>query len=128
MEKQEKFGKVSELKGYRALVLVKGQDGEEQAIDALNNLNAKKGDKVKVVWRKTSRMRDISMIVGPPLLCIAAGIIFGYRMALYLKMAIDMGIAAGVAIWLLLGISYSFRYWRYAYGRGLQPVIDAVEH
>ncbi len=126
MNKQEIFGTITELKGYRALVTVKNKDGTSEALDALNHVNAKLANKVRIVWRETPRAVDIGMIVGPPLLCLVAGGIFGYRAALYFKQPVEMITVASIVLWLLLGVSYSFRYWRYAYARGRQPVVDKI--
>ncbi len=127
---EQQIGKIVRLKGDRAFValITSGEEKQAEEIDALNSISARKGDKVTIAWRSISKKKDLLMLWAPPLLSIIAGAIFGYRMAIYLKYPPEEGLFYGILIWLFLGVVYSFRYWLYAYGRGLQPtVINILE-
>ncbi len=128
---EEVIGQVESTYGERAIVEVfkkgtKKKSGEK--LDASNQLNAKPGFVVNVAWRQISKKKDNMMLILPPVLATIAGLIVSYHMVWYIKKPLprEQVMLVGTLIWTLLGAFYSFRYWRYTYGRGLQPTITGI--
>jgi hypothetical protein len=130
-KKEEIIGKIIKIKGERAIVEVLKKDGREttgETLDVNNPLQTKAGWLVKIKWQKTGKIADNTLLILPTLAAIIAGGIFGYYMARRMKAPAEWGVLAGAVLWGLFGLSYSYKYWRDTYGRGLQPtVVDIMK-
>lgn len=133
-KKEVVIAQVMKTKGDRAIVELYENNSKKKSgetLDALNNVKAKEGYIVKVSWREINKTKDKLMLLVPPIFFIIAGVIFSYAMTEHFArrkvVPLEDVMIVGVGIWAFLGLMYSFRYWRYTYGRGLQPtVIDVV--
>ncbi|MDR2006259.1 MAG: hypothetical protein LBP78_03315 [Acidaminococcales bacterium] len=124
-------GKIIKTKGERAIVEILKKDGREatgETLDVSCPLKTSPGWLVRIKWQKTSKTTDNLLLLLPPVAAVIAGAIFGYHMALRMKMPTDRGILFGALLWGVFGLSYSYKYWRDTYGRGLQPtVVDILK-
>jgi hypothetical protein len=128
-DKEEIIGKIIKIKGERAIVEVLKEDGWEKTgktLDVNDPLKTKIGWVVRIKWKETGKITDNALLVLPTLASMLAGALFGYHMAQRVKVPTEWGLLAGTVLWGLFGLSYSYKYWRDTYGRGLQPTVEDV--
>ena len=130
-QKQEDiFGEVVKVKGERVIVEIFKSNSKEKSgevLDAANPISAKSGYIVKLAYRKIGKKSDFLMLIMPPILCLIAGVIFSYSMVEHFNrkkpVATEDVMPIGVAVWLFVGLYFSYKYWRDVYGRGRQLTV-----
>lgn len=128
---QEQTGLIVEVKGQRAKVRVDPpQDGVKlnkyKIVDAWNNIQAKKGQRIAFEIKALSSKYDKFMLWGMPVLTACAGALFGGNLANYLDQPVLWGRIIGAVLWFVLVAVYLFQYVKDVRSKGEQPVLTRI--
>lgn len=126
-------GTVLETRGERAKVRVNFKETDEKGlrayIDCWNPISAHAGDHVIIEYRKVDERKAKFFQIMLPVICLAAGSIFGYVMAEYFKLEYWFWpfVAGSVAAWLFVAYNYIRIFRRDAITKQEQLTVAALE-
>lgn len=124
-------GIVVKKHGERAEVKVDKTESEltglPKYLDCWNPVGAKAGDIVGAEYRDMDETKAKLIMYGLPLGGVLAGVAFGNSLATFFHMDKLPFIAGGVALWLIVTISYARIFRRDAVRQGRQPVIFEIQ-
>lgn len=124
-------GIVVKKHGERAEVKVDKTESEltglPKYLDCWNPVGAKAGDIVGAEYRDMDETKAKLIMYGLPIGGVLAGVAFGNSLATFFHMDKLPFIAGGVALWLIVTISYARIFRRDAVRQGRQPVIFEIQ-
>ena len=126
-------GTVMETHGERAKVRVNFKETTEKGlrayIDCWNPISAHPGDNVIIEYRKVDEKKAKLFQIALPILCLAAGGIFGYALAGYFQMEFWFWpfVAGSVLAWLFIAYNYIKIFHRDAISKREQLTIAELE-
>lgn len=120
----KKYGERAEIKVDKTL---SERSNLPKYLDCWNPINAKPGDNVGAEYRDMDERKAKLMVYGLPVAGVAAGVAFGHSLAVFFGGDKLYFIAGGVALWLIVTVSYAYIFKRDAVRKGSQPVIYEVE-
>ncbi|MDO4922361.1 MAG: SoxR reducing system RseC family protein [Phascolarctobacterium sp.] len=124
-------GIVVKKHGERAEVKVDKTESEltglPKYLDCWNPVGAKAGDIVGAEYRDMDETKAKLIMYGLPLGGVLAGVAFGNSLATFFHMDKLPFIAGGVALWLIVTVSYARIFRRDAVRQGRQPVIFEIQ-
>lgn len=124
-------GIVVKKKGERAEIKVDKTESEltglPKYLDCWNPVGAKAGDTVGAEYRDMDEKKAKLIMYGLPVAGVIAGVAFGNSLATFFHMDQLPFIIGGVALWLLVTVSYARMFRRDAVRQGKQPVIFEIQ-
>ena len=120
----KKHGERAEVKVDRTKTTV---TGIPKYLDCWCPINAKVGDVVGVEYQELEKSKSQLIIYGFPVLGVLAGLAFGRSLATFFYMDPLWFMVGGVALWLLMAMTYVRTFKRDAVREGAQPVVVEIE-
>ena len=126
-------GTVTETHGERAKVRVNFKETTERGmrayIDCWNPISAHPGDNVVIEYRKVDEKKAKWFQILLPVLCLAAGGIFGHALAGFFKMEFWFWpfVAGSVVVWLFIAYNYIKIFRRDAISKKEQLTVTEIE-
>ena len=105
-------GTVISRKGERAKVRINFKETDERGlrayVDCWNPISAHPGDNVTIEYRKIDERKAKIFMLAFPVLCVAAGFVFGYSIANYFQMDFWYYpfIVGSVLVWGFVAVNY----------------------
>lgn len=139
----EEIGNIKEIIGQKAIVTVQRQSGcdscpggsvcklmgNEAEIEALNEAEAKVGDKVRIVFRPYTYLKGTIIIYGIPSIMLVIGAVVGKEYLSKVLPAMDPDIVSAIGGFGLFALSFLFmKIWMKMYEgkREYMPVISEI--
>ncbi len=126
-------GTVTETHGERAKVRVNFKETTERGlrayIDCWNPISAHRGDNVIIEYRKVDEKKARLFQIALPILCLAAGGIFGHALAGFFQMEFWFWpfVAGSVVVWLFIAYNYIKIFRRDAISKKPQLTVAGIE-
>ena len=126
-------GLVTETHGERAKVRVNFKETTERGlrayIDCWNPISAHPGDNVIIDYRKVDEKKAKYFQIALPVLCLAAGGIFGHALAVFFQMDFWFWpfVAGSIVVWLFVAYNYIKIFRRDAISKKEQLTVVEIE-